>query len=519
MPLGVELAASWARMLTTDEIAEEIARSLDFLTLADRSAPSRHRSLRAVFEHTWRLMTPEEQRILPRLAVFRGGFDRVAALEITGTTLLQIAGLIDKSVLRVVEEKRIDGMPGVRYSLHSLLRQFLLEKLESEGEHGAMRRVHARYFVDVADRAYPNLFGKETATWQRLLEQEQENLQAALIWTLAEAGDAHLGLRLAGALSRLWRLTGTWRPGRAWLEQALAAPVGEPAERARALVGLGELCHALADLAPAERHLAEALALWTQVGEPRWIAWVHFQMGMLASSKGRHSQAIAELEAGLALYRQLDDAWGVATVLNQLGSVAITTGNYAQAASYLDEAIPLMRSLGERRTGLAVSLNALGRIVLAQGKTSQAVTCFDEALDIFAERNVREGLAWTHINLGLAWLQAGELPAAARALRACLDQYVELDMMIGVTAALNGLAALAAASGQHADAARLHAVVKRLCREHDCHLTEFELTLAGRTLDQVQAALPGDTIELLLDEGAHLSLANGVTLGRAIAGA
>ena len=518
MPLGVELAASWARMLSAQEIADEIARSLDFLTLADRSAPARHRSLRAVFDHTWRLMTPEEQRILPRLAVFRGGFDRGAALEITGTTLLQLAGLIDKSVLRVAEEARGNGATTVRYSLHGLLRQFLLEKLEKEGELDAIRRAHARYFVDLAERAYPNLFGKETATWQRLLEQEQQNFQAALNWTLAEASDAYLGLRLAGSLSRLWRLGGAWRSGRAWLEQALAGPAGAPAERARALVGLGDLCLALSDHACSERHLRAGLDLWEQIGEQRWLAWTRFQLGMLASSQGHATQALAELDTALALYRQLGDDWGVATVLNQLGSVAITAGDYARAGVYLNDAITLMRGLGDRRTGLAVSLNALGRIVLAQGDVTQAVAHFEEALDIFAERNVREGLAWSYINLGLAGLQAGDRRAAARSLRLCLDLYIELDMIVGIMASLNGLAALAATQGSPADAVRLAGAVDRLCLEHDCHLTEFERALANATLEAARGALPGSAVDDLLADGRKLALAGAVTLGRAVAG-
>lgn len=517
MPLGVELAASWARMLSAQEIADEIAHSLDFLTLADRSAPARHRSLRAVFEHTWRLMMPEEQRILPRLAVFRGGFDRAAALEVTGTTLVQIAGFIDKSVLRVAEETRGSGASAVRYSLHGLLRQFLHEKLEQEGDLDAMRRAHARYFVEVAERGYPNLFGTEAARWQRQLDREQQNFQAALTWSLAEAHDACIGLRLAGSLSRLWRLEGAWRSGRSWLEQALARAAGEPAERARALVGLGDLCQALSDHASAERHLRAGLALWEQVGEQRWLAWTHFQLGMLASAQGHPAEALAELDTARDLYRQLGDEWGVATVLNQLGSVAITTGDYARAGAYLNDAIALMRGLGGRRTGLAVSLNALGRIVLAEGDVSRAVALFEEALDIFAERNVREGLAWSNINLGLAGLQAGDLRAAVRSLRLCLNLYVDLDMIVGITASLNGLAALAAAQGNLVDAARLAGAVARLCQEHDCHLTEFERAIAYATLEAARAAVPLAELDGLVVEGAKLTLSGAVALGRTVA--
>lgn len=512
MPLGLELAASWARMLTAEEIADEIARSLDFLTLADRNAPARHRSLRAVFDHTWRLMTADEQRILPRLAVFRGGFDRSAALAVAGATLLQLAALIDKSVLRVAEEKRSDGSQIVRYSLHGLLRQFLVEKLEMAGESGAIQREHAGYFTAFAERAYPHLFAKESAGWQRLLDQEQGNLNAALNWALASGSDVELGLRLAGALSRAWRLGGEWRQGRTWLELALAQPVGDDAIRARALVGLGECCHALSDYARAETSLDEGLSLWQRVGAPEWIAWALFQKGMLASTQGDATQAITHLEASLALYRQHQNLWGVATVLNQLGAVAIMTGDYPRAAAYLDEAIPLARAQGHGRTGLAVSLNALGRTVLAQGETDRAIALFREALDIFEQRNLREGLAWTHINLGLAWLQAGQPEAAWEELRICLDLYLELDMIVGITASFNGLAAAAVALGQYAEGAQLSGLVKHLCHAHHCHFTEFEAQIRERTLARARAALSFAEWEKLQKEGENLTLGRAVTL-------
>ncbi|MFN3981559.1 MAG: tetratricopeptide repeat protein [Caldilinea sp.] len=514
VPLGLELAASWARMLTASEIAAEIERSLDFLTLADRSAPTRHRSLRAIFDYTWRLMTPEEQRILLRLAIFRGGFDRTAALEAAGATLLQIAVLIDKSVLRVAEEAVADGKQSVRYSLHGLLRQFLLEKLEASGELEAIQRAHARTYTDLAERAHPNLFGKDTAGWQRVLDQEQGNLNAALAWSLGEGHDPALGLRLAGALSRTWRLGGVWRQGRAWLELALAQPVGNAVERARALVGLGECCHALSDHQAAQRYLAEGLALWQQIGEPRWIAWTLFQKGMLDSSQGYTAEAIEQLEASLGLYRQMGDLWGVATALNQLGATAITIGDYARGMVYLDESIPLMRSLGQGRTGLAVSLNALGRIVLAQGNTERAIALFEEARSIFVQRNIREGVAWSHINLGLARLEGGDFDTAQDELCTCLDLYLELDMVIGVTASLNALVAVAVGQRRYADALRLYAVVERLCRQHDCHLTEYEMQIRNRTLAQLRAAVTDAAFIKYNAEGETMSLPRAVALAR-----
>jgi predicted ATPase/DNA-binding XRE family transcriptional regulator len=517
MPLGLELAASWARMLTAQEIAAEIERSLDFLTLAERGAPVRHRSLRAVFDHTWRLMAPEEQRVLPRLAVFHGGFTRTAALEIAGATLVQLAVLIDKSVLRVAEAKGEGGVQGVRYSLHGLLRQFLVEKLAIAGETHTMRQAHAAYFTALAEQAYPNQFGKDTAGWQQRLAVEQGNLVQALTWTLSEGNDAGLGLRLAGALSRTWRLNGEWRQGCAWLALALAPPTDDAAARARALVGMGECCHALSDYGQAERCLRKGLALWQQVGDPQWIAWALFQLGVLTASQGNTAEASATLEASLDLYRQRDDWWGVATVLNQLGAVAVSTGDYARAARHLDEAIPLMRALGQGRTGLAVSLNALGRTVLAQGETTRAIALFEEALAIFRQRNVREGMAWSHINLALAQLQTADPVAAQRELGRCLAIYEELEMVTGLTATLNALAALAAMQTRYADAARLAGAAGQLCHDYDCHLTEFELGIHTRLLVELDNALTPATAATLQCEGARFDLPRAVALGRSIA--
>jgi predicted ATPase/DNA-binding XRE family transcriptional regulator len=518
MPLGLELAASWARTLTAAEIADEIARSLDFLTLVDRSMPVRHRSLRTIFEHTWQLMTSEEQRILPRLALFRGGFDRSAALDIAGATVLQIAALIDKSVLRAVEERRGDGTQHVRYSLHGLLRHFLLEKLEMVGELDTLQRRHANYFTALVEQVYPKLFGQGTALWQRALEREQGNLIVALTWALSEAHDLALGLKLAGALSRFWRLAGAWSQARAWLELALACPATDAAIRARALVGLGEIDLLLARYEEASKHLQEGLALWREVGEPVWIAWALFQQGNYYISSGEPAQARVALEESLAWYRLLDNTWGIATVLNQLASTANATGDYTSAATYLDESLRLMRGLGGGRAGLAVSLNMLGRNVLAQGETTQAIGFFEEALNIFTQRNIREGMAWSHINLGLARLQAGQPDAALAELRLCLEIYLELDMIVGVTASLNGLAAVALAQGRTADALRLTGAVDHLCREHQCHLTEFEMRIKERTVAQARRTVADEVAASLLEEGEALPLQQAVLLGRNAAG-
>src|SRR5262249_44791078 len=140
MPLGIELAAAWLKTLTCAQIAEEIQRSLDFLASPIHNIPERHRSMRAVFEQSWRLLTPDEQAVFRKLAVFRGGFDRKAAETVAGTTFPILTALVDKSLLRVT--------PQARYDLHDLLHQYAHEQLELAGEATAAQHGHCQYYAD-----------------------------------------------------------------------------------------------------------------------------------------------------------------------------------------------------------------------------------------------------------------------------------------------------------------------------------------------------------------------------------
>ena len=139
LPLGIELAAHWVGHYTPDEIAAAIQTDLDFLAARTRDVPDRHRSLRAVFDYTWNLLTAVEQQGLAHLSVFRGTFDRAAAQAVAGVRATTLVALVDKSLLRQAEVGR--------YNLHELLRQFAAERLDASGEAVAMRVQHAAYYL------------------------------------------------------------------------------------------------------------------------------------------------------------------------------------------------------------------------------------------------------------------------------------------------------------------------------------------------------------------------------------
>ena len=176
MPLALELAAPWIRTLTLPEIADEIERSYDFLATTARGAPERHRSLRAAFEHSWRLLAPHEQRALSRLSVFRGGFDRTAAATVAAATLTDLVALMDKSLVR--------RAGSARYDVHELVRQFAATYLDDERD--ATHLAHAHFYCKLAEQASTELHGIHQLAWYARLEEEHDNLRSALDWAKAK---------------------------------------------------------------------------------------------------------------------------------------------------------------------------------------------------------------------------------------------------------------------------------------------------------------------------------------------
>jgi predicted ATPase/transcriptional regulator with XRE-family HTH domain len=477
MPLGIELAAAWMRTLTPEEIATEIARSLDFLTLADRGVPARHRSLRAAFEHSWKLLAPEEQRAAAHLSIFRGGFRREGAQAVAGATLPHLAALIDKSLVQVVADSPDQEMPqevkratkpesGLRYEIHELLRQYLRNKLVEMGDEEGVARRHITYFTTVAEKVESHHHASVPPAWFRQLRAEQGNLRAAMEWSLGEGHAPELGLRLVGALGRFWYMTDAWKEGRDWLGSALAMAnaTTPPAVRARVLTQLGDIEHAMAEYPVAQLHLEEALAIWRALDDQQNIAWTIFQIGVLHSTLGNFPQAEALLEESLALYRRLHEPWFVGMVLMQLAGVAMSYDNFGRAIPFLDEALPLLRAQ-DRSNMMAVALNFQGWALLQQGDCQTALEHFQEALTIGQIDGNFQSTGWSLRNLGLGNLLLHNLADADHHLRACLRLYVQISFKSGIVIALELLASVAAEQGNAPEAVQWLAVAEQLRHE------------------------------------------------------
>ena len=415
LPLAIELAAGWVGHYSPDEIAAEIAADPDFLAATARAVPDRHRSLRAAFDYSWRLLGAAEQRDFRRLAVFRGGFDRAAASGIAGVRAAGLVALADKSLLRVVDTGR--------YVLHELLRQFAAERLAATEEAVPLADAHAAYYLALAERADPQLTGPEQAAWLARIERDVDNLHAALGWA-RERGDAATVLRLAGALAHFWTTRGHTAEGRDWLEAALALPGADAtpaAIRALALYGSGVLASDQGDFARAEERLAASATLFHEAGELVGAVRALNTRGGVTFNRGDLILAAERYEACVALARDAGDTGETARALGNLGETWLFL-NDPRAGDALTEALTLARAAG-RRDVEAYVLGDLGTFARQRGDLALAGARHREALALHQVADALRQIAVTLEHLAALAVaerrgeHAARLLGAATALR------------------------------------------------------------------------------------------------------
>ena len=410
MPLAIELAASWVHVLSCAEIAAEIERNVDFLVSTARDLPARHRSLRAAFDHSWRLLDDPGRSALARLSVFRGGFAREAAVAVAQAPLPVLLALVDKSLVR--------RAGGDRFDLHEVVRQYAGEHLAQgpAGSLGALRGAHAAYCAALVERARAELRGAHLLTWQRRLDDERDNLNAALDWAIG-SGDAALAARLAGGLWRYWWLRGAVGEGRRWMDAAIAL-----AERAPVTAPQGGL------------------------------ALLYHGAGVLARVQGDFARSRALHEQALALRRALDDVMGIAASLNSLGLIAMFQGDYTQAEAWFAESLGLHTQQGSARERLT-ALNNLGVVCMYRGDLDAARRCHEETLAESRRLDDRRGIGTGLGNLGDVLRYQSDFAGSRRALEESLTILREFDDRASVATTLYSLGRLALCERVPAEAA------------------------------------------------------------------
>ncbi|HEX9038521.1 MAG TPA: helix-turn-helix domain-containing protein [Ktedonobacterales bacterium] len=434
LPLAIELVAARVDRFTPQALLEGLDHQLTLLAEGSRDLPPRHRSLRAAIGRSDDLLAPAERRLFRRLSVFAGSatpeaVEAVCAApaeaEALGADLLDtVAALVDHSLLWRREETNGE----VRLSLHYVIREYALERLEASGEADALRRAHATYYLRLAEMAIPEIWGSGQIAWLERLENEHDNLRATLGWA-RDREELELGLRVAVALWRFWTVRGYRSEGRSWLEELLVrTSLASGQSGASAPVGLYALGLAMAG------YLA--------------FSWV--------DDVATWALAAAQMEAGLALARQVDDRQATAFALIGLGDLAMRRRDLEQAAARYQEAREIGAGLVSLRAiNLGHAVIGLGLAAYRRGDWAQASVHAEEALAFGQESGDPDFTAACNQLLGWIALRQGHLELAAAQLRKTLVQFWMVGNRAHVTDVLDNLALTAAAAGQAERAARL----------------------------------------------------------------
>ncbi|HZD55651.1 MAG TPA: tetratricopeptide repeat protein, partial [Anaerolineales bacterium] len=385
LPLAIELAAARIKLLPPRAMLTRMEHRLEFLTGGGRDLPSRQQTLRNAIAWSYDLLDENEKILFRRLSVFVGGCTLDAAEAVTGdnpargAVLDRLESLLDKSLLQEVEGTNSE----LRFMMLGTVREFGLEQLKASSEQAGIQSRHANYFLSIAEQTEARLESAGQVEWINRMEQEHDNLRAALEWSKTADGTAETCLRLASALGLFWEARGYYTEGRELLAAILLTEParGRTAARARILARAAELAFRQSDFPATTSFAEESLAIYREVGDRQGIASALIKLGNAATEKGNYVTASGFLEEALKTWRQLEDKHGIARALISSAWVALRSAQYGLAKTRLEEALALSRQLGDTRS-IGFELSGLGEVALRQGDYLRARQLVEESLEL-----------------------------------------------------------------------------------------------------------------------------------------
>jgi predicted ATPase/DNA-binding SARP family transcriptional activator len=382
IPLAIELAAARARALTPNEIADRLDERFTLLTGGPRAALPRHRTLRALTDWSWDLLSQPERRLFHSLSVFAGGFTLGAAAAVSGAgpddnqdVLAQVTALVEKSL--VIAEPHGET---TRFGMLETIRQYAAERLAAVGQEHTSRDRHLAWVVALYEPAEEGLSGPDLEAWARTCELELDNARAALAWAQRTGQHEH-GLRIA-AVTRLWQDLGHLTEGRSWLERFLASPAPcDPRIRARALNVVGYLAYLQQDLGAARAYLEQGLAQHIDLREPAGVLRALGSLACVALAEGNRAESRRYLAAAPDWARLTNDSAERARITAMLSRGAAADGEAGQAAALARESLAGYQKAGDRH-GMAAPLERLSEIAYRRGDLRASREHIQEALDL-----------------------------------------------------------------------------------------------------------------------------------------
>jgi len=380
MPLGLELAATWLRAMSPQQIAAHMEANLGFLTTPLRNVAERHRSLYRVFEQSWKLLSTDEQNVLMRLSVFRGGFDLEAAEQIARASLETLAGLADKSLIRLNREGR--------YDLHELLRQFAEGQLQAAGAAETTQTTHSEYYLRFMAQRESDVKGRRQQAGLHEIRIDLENIRAGLFWAVQReqydlittpvleclVNFAEVSNLTVDVLLLLKQVEGDLRTKIVDQVDPLLDQVAVRCEKMNSLTR-GEIDH---------ERLEAILERASQLGARHEVAYCLWVLGDYSSIIGDFGTLVRRLEECLRLWREVRDDFYIAHMLVGLSVGYVALGRGDDGIEALQESIRIRRRIGDLNN-LGFPLAGLNYHYFLKGRVSEGEQVLNEALDLYDE--------------------------------------------------------------------------------------------------------------------------------------
>jgi predicted ATPase/DNA-binding SARP family transcriptional activator len=492
LPLAIELAATWTRTFSCEDIASEIEQNYDFLTTSLKNIPRRHRSLRAVFAHSWKLLSDKERCVYCKLSVFWGSFNRESAEQVVGASAVVLSTLVDKSLLSWTAPDR--------YEIHELLRQYAAEKLSKNPEDKHLIKAkHCQHYASFLAEQEARVKQGQQQKALEAISIEIDNVRAGWYWAVKHRRAEEFE-KYCESLFLIHNMQSWFREGEAIFRLAAAslrqtpetAVTSDSGQETRKMLGKvlarqGVFCASLGLYDEARTILEEGLAIFEdlQIRQSSPLSLTY--LGAIAWALGEYSRAKQLCQESLAITKACGDRWKEALVHEYLGMIAISLGNYEEAKELAQRCLAIFRGF-DFRSGIAFSLNLLGIAARNLGEYDEAKQVCQESLTISREIGDRWEEALSLQYLGMIAIGLGEYAAAKTLAQKSVAIYREFDYRSGLAFSLNLVGIAARNLGKFEEAKQVHTEVLQTCREMDYPLG---IALASYYLGRI-AHLQGD---------------------------
>ena len=462
MPLGILLAAAWVDMLSVSDIAAEIAKNLDFLETTTSDVPDRHRSVRAVFDYSWRLLDPQEQAVFTALSVFRGGFTREAAEAVAGASLRDLANLASKSLVTPNPDTG-------RYTIHELLRQYAQTELEQDPErHNAKLDAHANYYSELTGDAFERMPESEPLVFAAI-EGDIENVRLGWRHNLATNNVAGVRRMMLG-LYFLYEVRGWYPAGVELFAEAIDALDEQSEDEETAIARVNALAFRHGFSATLGRLEVDVDDVATAIDSVRDFVDPESHLFMLVPQAvgllylGRRQELASVMDEVIALgegpaSRDWSEGpfWAAGTK-NVRAFIALTGGDVDLAVRLLEESRALLEPLDELFF-MTWNLGHRARVAIMEERIEDAIELFSRSAERARQLGFQRGLQVSLAALGDANLAIGDLVAAEAALIESLDAAERTSMVPEMLGTLTKVARVFAATGRRRQAVELLATV------------------------------------------------------------